>query len=479
MNRRPKKVKVLFAASEGYPFAKTGGLGDVIGSLPTELKKKGIDIRVIMPKYGQISDEYKKQMKPVADFCIDMNWRKRYCGIEELHYNGIVYYFIDNEYYFKKSGYYGYSDDGEKFVYFSKAILEGLKEIGFRPDIIHCHDWHTALVPFLIKNIYKEDFYQGIKTILTIHNLKYQGIFLNEALNELLGLHDSILNSLKFNGYGNLLKGGITWADLVTTVSPTYAKEIQEIQLGEKLDAVLRENRHKIRGILNGIDYSLYNPETDRSLYKNYKDSYLQKVQNKIEFQKEFDLSQDADIPMIAIVSRLTEQKGIDLIQAVIHRMLDLRIQFIVLGVGEDKYEKFFKDLALQYPDKFRAFIQFDDDLSRRIYGSADMVLMPSQFEPCGLTQLIAMRYGTVPIARATGGLKDTVMLFENNEKGTGFTFEYYEGFAMLEAIEKAITVYRQKEKWRLLFNNTIHTDLSWEKSVVEYIKEYNKILNT
>ncbi len=470
-------MKVLFAASEGYPFAKTGGLGDVIGSFPSELKKKGIDVRVIMPKYAQIPEVFKNQMKPVIDFCVHMNWRKRYCGIEELKYNGIVYYFIDNEFYFKKSGYYGYSDDQEKFVYFSLAILEGLKEMNFCPDIIHCHDWHTALVPFLVKNYYKDSFFKGIKTVLTIHNLKYQGVFQNEALNELIGIPESI-DALECNHCGNLLKGGIVSADLVTTVSSTYSKEIQELPLGENLDPILRENRHKIRGILNGIDYTLYNPETDKSLYKNYKDSYTEKIQNKIEFQREYDLPQDPNIPMIAIISRLTEQKGIDLVQTAMHDILGLGFQFVVLGVGEYQYEMFFKNLTAEFSDQFRAFIQFDEELSRKIYGSADMVLMPSQYEPCGLTQMIAMRYGTIPIVRETGGLKDTVTLFENNNQGTGFTFNHYETSEMLTIIKAALEVYHQKDKWRMLFNNAIHTDLSWEKPVNEYLKEYEKILN-
>ncbi len=470
-------MKVLYAASEGYPFAKTGGLGDVIGSLPVELKNKGLDVRVIMPKYHQISDEFRNKMTPVAEFSVELNREKRYCRIETLSYNEILYYFVDNEYYFKQSSYYGYSDEAEKFIYFSKAILDGLKEINFCPDIIHCHDWHTALVPFLIREIYKDAFYQGIRSILTIHNLKYQGILPKELLNNLLKIENCISN-MEFNGYANLLKGGIISADLITTVSPAYAREIQNEYLGEGLESVLKANHRKIRGILNGIDYNLYNPETDKNLYRKYKDSYSEKVLNKIEFQKRYGLKEGEDIPMIAVISRLTEQKGIDLIKEQIDHILRLNLQLVILGVGERRYEQFFKDMIPRYPKKLYAFIQFDEGLSRQIYGAADMVLMPSKFEPCGLTQMIAMRYGAVPIVRATGGLKDSVVSFEKSEQGTGFTFDHYEGTEMLDTIIRAVKIYNQKDKWELVFNNAVHTDLSWSMSVTEYIKAYEEIHN-
>ena len=470
-------MKVLFAASEGYPFAKTGGLGDVIGSLPAELKKKGLDVRVIMPKYDQIPQEFKSKMKSVAEFSIRLNRVVRYCRIESMSYNGMVYYFIDNEYYFKQSSYYGYSDEVEKVIYFSKAILDSLREINYCPDIIHCHDWHTALIPFLIKRKYSDTFYGKIKTVLTIHNLKYQGILSKDFLNGLIELENGS-SEIEFNGYANLLKGGISSADLVTTVSPTYAREIQNENLGEGLEPVLRANHQKIRGILNGIDYNLYNPETDKSLYSKYTNSYSEKIKNKIEFQNKFGLTEGADIPMIAVISRLTEQKGIDLIKEQIDNILCFDLQLVVLGVGERRYEEFFADSALRYPGKLCTFIKFDESLSRQIYGATDMVLMPSKFEPCGLTQMIAMRYGAVPIVRATGGLKDSVISFEKSEKGTGFNFNHYDGEEMKETILKAIKVYSQKDKWMLLFHNAIDTDLSWSRSVTEYIKEYEEIFN-
>lgn len=473
-------MKILFAASECYPFAKTGGLGDVVGALPKELIKCGAEVRVILPKYGDIPEAFVKDMKHITDFYFFVSWRNQYCGIEELQYEGVTYYFIDNEYYFKRSGYYGYYDDGEKFVYFSKAIVECIKAIGFKPDIIHCHDWHTALIPFFVKKIFSDDFYKDIRTVLTIHNLKYQGVFPKDVLGDLLGIGESYFNTEDFEFYGavNFLKTGIIYSDSVTTVSPTYAQEIQYEYFGEKLDGLLRKNNFKLKGILNGIDYELYNPEKDNHLKQRYKDSYAVKLKNKLEFQKMFSLPQNKDIPMISIVSRLTEQKGIDLIQAVIHEILVMDIQLAVLGSGEYKYEQLFKDLVWQYPDKIRVFIKFDELLSRRIYAASDMMLMPSRYEPCGLTQMIAMKYGAVPIVRKTGGLNDTVTSYEEDtSRGTGFVFNNYNAHEFLFTVQRAVRLYYDnKEEWDKLFNNAIAEDLSWKKSASAYFQNYNDI---
>lgn len=472
-------MKLLFAASECYPFVKTGGLGDVAASLPKELIKNNIDVRVIIPKYGDIAPKYKDLMQHKKDFYFYVGWRNQYCGIETLEYEGITFYFVDNEYYFKRPGYYGYYDDGEKFVYFSKAVLEAIKAIGFKPDVIHCHDWHTSLIPFLLRNLYNDIFYQNIKTVLTIHNLKYQGVFGKEVLNDLLGIGNEYHHSdcFEFHGAVNFLKSGIISADKVTTVSPTYSEEIKYAYFGEGLDGVLKKYENKIQGIINGIDYEVFNPETDEHIYKNYRDAYKVKTYNKLTFQKENSLPESKDTPLISLVSRLVEQKGIDLIEAVIHEILSMKVQLVILGTGDYKYEAMFKNLVWQYPDKVRIFIEFDEGKSRKIYAASDMVVMPSRFEPCGITQMIAMKYGAVPIVRGTGGLKDTVISYDQNfEEGTGFVFENFNAHDFLFTIQKAVRIFDDKEQWQRIFNNAVNKDFSWSKPALEYFSIYQDL---
>lgn len=475
-------MKILFAASEAYPFVKTGGLGDVVGSLPVSLKRHDLDIRVILPKYGDIHKKYKEKMRYMGHTYVELGWRKQYCGIETLKYNEITYYFVDNEYYFKRPGYYGYYDEGEKFIYFAKAVIESISVTGFEPDVIHCHDWHTALLPFLIKNTYWNSKYQNIKTMLTIHNLKYQGVFSKNILREVLGLDDSYFNTECFEFFDavNLLKSGMIHADMITTVSPSYSEEIQYPYYGENLDGVLRKYNYKLHGILNGIDSNIYNPENDSQIYANYGPlSIEKKIENKLIFQKENGLPQGENIPIVSIVSRLTEQKGIDLINGVIHDIMQSDIQLVVLGTGSFEYEEMFKNLVWQYPNKIRIFMKFDEGLSRRIYAASDMVLMPSKFEPCGITQMIAMKYGALPIVRETGGLKDTVLSCEANKKqGTGFLFHDYNAHDFLYTLQRAIKkYYENKDQWKRWVLNAMNQDLSWTQSAYQYKHKYQLLV--
>lgn len=475
-------MKILFAASEAYPFVKTGGLGDVAGSLPASLKVHHLDVRVILPKYGDIDNKYKDKMRYMGHTYVDLGWRKQYCGIEMLEYNNVTYYFVDNEYYFKRPGYYGYYDEGEKFIYFSKAIIESISITGFEPDIIHCHDWHTALVPFLIKHTYSNSQYQNIKTMLTIHNLKYQGVFSKDILREVLGLDDGYFNSECFEFYdaANILKAGIIDADMITTVSPSYAGEIQYPYYGENLDGVLRKYNYKLNGIVNGIDQETYNPKKDKQIYMNYDPANIEKkAMNKLEFQRENSLPQNKSIPIVSLVSRLTEQKGLDLMRGVIHDILQSDIQLVILGTGMFEYEEMFKSLVWQYPNKVRVFLKFDEGLSRKIYASSDMVLMPSKFEPCGITQMIAMQYGALPIVRETGGLRDTVLSCEADGKnGAGFSFHDYNAHDFLYTLQRAVKAYYENPKqWEQWVKNAMSQDHSWTQSAIHYKEKYERLI--
>ncbi len=476
-------MKILFVASECVPFAKSGGLADVIGSLPKALQELGIEVRVIIPKYKHISEKYKEMMKPKAKLNVKLGWRNQYCGLEELVYQGIHYYFIDNEYYFKRDSLYGYYDEGERYIYFSRAVLAALPYLDYRPDIIHVHDWQGAIILLLLKAYYgSEFFYQGIKTILTIHNLRYQGIFPNTILGDLLDLSDDYLtvDKLEFNHSVNLLKGGIVYADAITTVSPTYAQEIKESFYGEKLDGLLRTHAKKISGIINGIDYEEYNPENDPLIYANYNASKLEeKTANKIALQKQLGLREEANLPMIGIVSRLVGQKGLDLVECVIDDILSRKLQLVVLGTGEAKYEKMFLEIAKDNRDMVSTNIRFDNTLAHRIYAGADYLLMPSLFEPCGLAQLIALRYGTLPIVRETGGLRDTVLSFnEYTGEGNGFTFFNYNAHDMLYTIDRALSYYEKEPYWDNLRQKALNSDNSWSKSAKEYSRLYSSLMS-
>ncbi|WP_019721327.1 glycogen synthase GlgA [Heyndrickxia coagulans] len=473
-------MNVLFAASECAPFIKTGGLGDVIQALPKALKKAGIHPAVILPKYEDLKPEVKARLSFMGSLTVPVGWRKQYCGIETLEEGGIRYYFLDNEYYFKRHGSYGYFDDGERFSFFSRAVLEALPYLNEKPDVIHCHDWQTGPIPVLLKaHFSSHPFYQGIKTMFTIHNLRYQGVFPKSVLSDLLDLSELYfhVDGLEFYGNVSYLKAGIAYADAITTVSPTYAREIQTPYYGENLDGFLRMKSNRFEGIVNGIDTDAYNPKTDDALFFTYED-YPGKLKNKKALQEAFHLQPDSGIPVISMVTRLVEQKGIDLVLHVIHEMLSLNVQFVLLGTGEHQYEEAFRHLENQYPGRVSVHIYFDEALSHKIYAGSDLFLMPSKFEPCGIGQLIAMRYGTLPLVRETGGLKDTVKPYnEFTGEGNGFSFTNYNAHDMLYTVERAVWFFRYQPKtWQSLSERVMGLDFSWENSAKAYIRLYEGI---
>ncbi|NRD76249.1 glycogen synthase GlgA [Bacillus sp. BRMEA1] len=475
-------MKVLFAVSECGPFAKSGGLADVAGSLPKELKKQGTDVRVILPKYGTISEEYKKGMRKLKEFSVQVGWRNQYCGIEELEHQGVIYYFIDNEYYFKREGLYGYYDDGERFAYFNRAVLEALEELDFYPDVLHCHDWHTAMIPYLLRvEYYKRKNYGLIRTVFTIHNLQFQGVFPKEVLGDLLGLDYQAFHPqhLEFFGNVNFMKGGLNAADKITTVSPTYKTEIQTPYFGEKLDGLLRERNEDLQGILNGIDEEFYNPAKDPLIYQTYTASSLEKKAiNKREIQKQFGLKQSANTPLLVKITRLTKQKGLDLVKCVMRDILQEDIQVIVLGTGEWEYEEYLRQAARVYPEKLKVHTGFDEALAHKLYAAADLFLMPSLFEPCGLGQLIAMRYGAIPIVRETGGLNDTVKSWnEFTGKGNGFSFSNFNAHDMLYTIQRALSFYQDKKVWESIVKQAMEMDYSWAQSAFRYNQLYAELI--
>ncbi|MFW5982210.1 MAG: glycogen synthase GlgA [Halanaerobiaceae bacterium] len=472
-------MKVLFVASEASPFIKTGGLADVLGTLPEELSKKDIEISVILPKYLDIPTHYKEQMVNVSYFELELSWRRKYCGIEKIITDNVSYYFVDNEYYFKRPFIYGHDDEAERFAFFNKAVLEMLPRIGLKPDIIHCHDWQSALIPVFLNSHYKNhDFYQNIKTIFTIHNMKYQGIFPAEILGDILSLDWDYFNedSLEANGMLNYMKGALNYADIITTVSERYAMEIQTPYYGEGMDGLLRKRSDDLYGIVNGIDYQDYNPETDSSLFFNYNNLNPQKRDNKFHLQELLGLPK-SDKPVLLLISRLVEQKGLDLILNVIEEILSMDLQFIILGTGDCQYENAFRELAWHYPYNVSTQITFDEKLARKMYAAADLFLMPSRFEPCGIGQLIALRYLTVPIVRETGGLYDTVKPYnEYTGDGYGFSFRNYNAHELLYTIERATKAYYDKETWMQIQENIKDLDFSWSSSAEKYLEIYRKL---
>ncbi|KXZ39750.1 starch synthase [Alkalithermobacter thermoalcaliphilus JW-YL-7 = DSM 7308] len=472
-------LKLLYVASEGFPFVKTGGLGDVAYSLPKELRKKGIDVRVVLPKYNAIPERYKSNMKLIKSIYVQVGWRMQYCGIEYLENEGVPYYFIDNEYYFKREGgYYGFYDDAERFSFYNRAVLEMIDHIDFKPDIIHCNDWHTGMIPVFLKAHYNQNpRYYDIKTMFTIHNLKYQGIFPPEILGDLLNLGMEYYNqdAIEFYGAINFMKGGINFSDVVTTVSPSYSQEIQYPYFGEKLDGLLRYRKEKLYGILNGIDYDVYNPLTDKNIFVNYDINCInKKYENKLFLQEQVGLDK-RQCPVISMVTRLDEMKGLDLVIHVLDEILSNDIQMIILGTGDAKYEHILSEYQTRYKGKLSVNNLFDNTLAHRIYAGSDMLLMPSKFEPCGLSQLIALRYGTIPIVRNTGGLKDTITHY-NNYNGNGFVFDNYNAHDMLYIIQEAISVYNDKNRWNTIVNNAMTKDYSWTQSALEYKKLYENL---
>lgn len=478
---------ILFAASESVPFIKTGGLADVVGSLPKSLNKEEYDVRVIIPKYSCMKEAMKDKLTFKTKFYLEHNYKSIYVGIMEAKVDGITFYFIDNEFYF--SGPKPYCDDPffeiEKYSFFSKAVLAALPLIGFKPDIIHCHDWQTGLLPVYLKDCFAgQEFFENIKTIMTIHNLKFQGKWGIDEAKRVLGLPDKhfTVDGLEAYGCVNLLKGGIVYADQVTTVSETYAEEIKTAFYGESLEGLLQAKSAQLKGIVNGIDYTDFNPEVNKSIFNNYsvKNFRKEKVKNKLALQKELGLPEREDVMMIGIVSRLTDQKGFDLIAYMMEEMCQDDVQIVVLGTGSVEYENMFRHFAWKYPEKVSANIYYSDPLSHQIYAASDAFLMPSLFEPCGLSQLMALRYGTLPIVRETGGLKDTVEPYDEVKgTGTGFSFTNFNAHDMMNVIHYAEKVYTEdRTAWDKMVERAMKADFSWNVSAKKYEDMYNDLIN-
>ena len=472
---------ILFATSEAVPFIKTGGLADVAGSLPKYFDKRYFDIRVILPKYACMKQEWKDKMEYVTHFYMDLGYKNCYVGIMHMEYDGIQFYFIDNEYYFSGPKPYDSAPwDLEKFAFFSKAVLSVLPVIGFRPDIIHCHDWQTGLVPVYLHDSFQQnEFFWNIKTIMTIHNLKFQGVWDVQTIKNITGLSDYYFTADKLEAYkdANYLKGGIVFADAVTTVSNTYAEEIKTPFYGEKLDGLMCARANSLRGIVNGIDINIWNPSTDKLLKANYdaKTAIENKKKNKKALQESLGLEVDEHKMVIGLISRLTNQKGLDLVNDVIPGVMDGNTQVVVLGTGDSWYEEAFRSYENQYKGSFCAYIAYDENVAHNIYSGCDALLVPSRFEPCGLTQLIAMRYGAIPIVRETGGLRDTVWpynMFDNT--GNGFTFDRYESGLLYDTINRAKTCYfENRASWDDMVIRDMNKDVSWETSARQYKDMY------
>ena len=479
---------ILFAASECVPFVKTGGLADVVGALPKALYKGDYDVRVILPNYTCIPWEYRGKFKFVSNFYMDYGQRSEpmFVGIMEYEYEGITFYFIDNEYYFKCDKPYTDSVrwDIERYIFFCKAVLAAMPVIGFHPDIIHCHDWQTGMIPVFLKSTFAtHSFYWDTKSIMTIHNLKFQGIWDRKTIQSITGLSDYYFtpDKLEFKHDASYLKGGLVYADAITTVSNTYAQEIQTPFYGEGLDGLMCARANDLRGIVNGLDYNEWNPETDAQIAKNFnvKNFRKEKVKNKLALQEELGLEVNPKTMMSGIVSRLTDQKGFDLISYMMDEMCQDAVQFVILGTGEERYENMFRHFAWKYDKKVSANIYYSDAMSHKIYASCDAFLMPSLFEPCGLSQLMSLRYGTLPIVRETGGLKDTVEPYNEYEgTGTGFSFTNYNAHEMMGTVRYAERIYYDKKReWNKMIDRAMAQDFSWANSAKQYEEMYNWLI--
>ncbi|MFA5634271.1 MAG: glycogen synthase GlgA [Anaerovoracaceae bacterium] len=473
-------MNVLFISAEAVPFAKTGGLGDVIGSLPGELINQDVDARVMLPLYKGIKEKYRESLVFQKDFPVDLGWRTCYCGLFSMEYNDVMYYFIDNEQYFLRDEYYGYYDDGERFAYFSKAALESLQYLDFEPDVLHCSEWQSAMVPVFLKTLYQQEpQYKSLRTVFTIHNIEYQGVYGKEILQDLLGLNPEQASLLLMDGDVNFMKGAIVTCDRLTTVSPSYAEEITYPFFAHGLHSIIEENRYKLSGIINGIDYKLYNPYRDKALLVKYsKNSAPKKLLNKEALKAEVGLDTDIDAPLIGMIGRLVEHKGLSLVTRVFDQMMDNGIQFVLLGTGDAKFEQFFREKSMQYKGRVVAITAFSSELASRIYAGADLFVMPSISEPCGLAQMIALRYGTIPVVRATGGLKDSIVPYNpDTGKGNGVRFESVNAHDMLDAVQRGLKLYQEPEHWHRLMQNAFKTDCSWKKSAIEYVELYESLL--
>lgn len=477
-------MKILFAAAEATPFIKTGGLADVIGALPKVLAQKGHDIRVVMPKYHKIKQQAGDRMRYLGYIYVNLGWRSQYAGIETLEQDGVTFYFIDNEYYFGRDEVYGYYDDGERFAFLNRAVLDILPFLDFYPDILHCHDWHTAMIPLLLQDQYRQKpGYGHIATLFTIHNLLYQGIYPPIMLEDVLGLSSQYFHPdhVEYQGNISFMKAGILYSDHVTTVSPTYANEIQTSHYGYGLEGVLQTLGDRLTGIVNGIDTKIYDPMHDPYLAVPFQRSLKKRMENKLQFQQEAGLPLQPDIPLVAMVTRLVESKGLDLVTRVLDEWLYYdQVQFVILGTGDPQYENWFREAAHRHPEKMAAIMRFDEGLSRRVYASSDLFLMPSMFEPCGISQLLALRYGSIPVVRETGGLNDTIQSYREYENiGNGFTFRNYNAHDMLYTLRRGVSTYRHdKEKWNELVLRALSQDHSWFKSADQYIDIYHKAIS-
>lgn len=472
------KRKILFVASESTPFIATGGLAEVIGSLSKALAQNSdYDVRVVIPLYSDIPWDYRNKFKYLGNIFVPLAWRNQYCGIFSYEMNGVTFYFLDNEYYFKRPGCYGYYDDGERFAFFCRSVLEIMPFLNFYPDVMHCHDWQAALASIYLKTIYCfRPEYQFVRSFFTIHNIEYQGQYSLDILEDLFGISNTWRYLLEYNKCINLMKAAIECSEKFSTVSPHYAQEIKDPFYAHKLDPIIRRNEFKLVGILNGIDTDSYNSETDKAIFANYSAENIEpKKKCKEELQKMFNLPVKPDTPMIAIISRLVAHKGLDLVRTVIEEVLRQDVQVVILGKGDSAYENYFSDLARKYVGKLVTIIAFNPDLSRKIYSGADLFLMPSKSEPCGLSQMIASRYGTVPIVRETGGLYDSIKPVGNG--GNGFTFANYNAYDMLYVIREAINCYYNKEFWPQLVKRVMSVDFSWQRSAKEYEKVYGEML--
>jgi starch synthase len=478
-------MKILYAIFEAAPFAKSGGLGDVGGALPMFLNENGHDARVIMPKHDAIPSRFKSEMKPLFNFQVQLGWRSQYCGVEKLKHRGVIYYFIDNEYYFKRDSLYGHGDDAERVAFFCKAALLFLTHLeSFKPQVIHCNDWHTSLIPVMLKEHFgSHPYYYDVKSVISIHNLKYQGIVGSDFLGDVLDMagHVAARENMAWGGAINFLKGALHYADAITTVSPTYAKEIMTPYYGEGLDGVLRWREDHVTGILNGIDYGEYDPASDGRIFKTYKSASFRagKSFNKKRLQAELSLPESEETPLLVMIGRLTEQKGLDLVAHVMEELLYADdVQVAVLGTGDWRYEEMFYYFANRYPEKMAARVTFDETLARKMYAGGDALLMPSKFEPCGIAQMIAMKYGTVPVVRETGGLRDTVLPYNKfTYEGTGFSFTNYNAHELLFTIREAVRVYREDPSaWRVICENACAADFSWRTSAEGYTALYEDI---
>lgn len=473
-----KKKSVVFVGSESAPFIATGGLADVMGSLPKAIASNGnYEVSCIIPMYSAIKPEWRAKFEFITAFDVKLAWRKQYCGVFKCEYEGVNYYFIDNEYYFKRDGkIYGHYDDGERFAFFSKAALDTIAHLQIYPDVLHCNDWQTASSIIYLKGMYYNDpDFRKIKTVFTIHNIEYQGWYGMNCYENLFGFDGSLYKYIEFKNCINLMKAAIEMSDYVTTVSPTYANEIKDPFFAHGLEGVIERNAHKLSGILNGIDYDFYNPNTDIHIEKNYNaDDKSGKIACKEAMQKLLGLPVRADVPVIAMITRLVSHKGVDLVKEVLEQFLSDDVQFVLLGTGDTEYEDYFKYIGSMYENKCKAVIAFNQDLSRKIYAGSDIFLMPSKMEPCGLSQMISSRYGSVAVVRETGGLNDSIKAFFDGN-GNGFTFKNYDAYDMLYVLRQAVDSYRNKQVWERVIDNAMRSDFTWKLLAGKYEDLYNK----